>query len=524
MQLWKFNGGARVDGHKNLSNEQPIAQAKIPKLLILPLLQHLGIPTEPIVSVGERVLAGQVIARSPGDDHDVLMSAPIHASSSGVVIAIEPREVPHPSGLRAVCIVIETDGQDEWSTRHPLEHYQQIDPHMVRHHIAQAGVVGLGGAGFPTHLKLKPQGIETLIINGAECEPYITCDDRLMQERPLDIIAGAEIMLHVLGGAKRCIIAVEDNKLEAYEALQDTLQQTATQGIEVIKIPTLYPSGGARQLIKILLGIEIGRSQQSSEFGIVMHNIETARAVYRAVQRGRPLVSRVVTITGDGVEHPQNMEVLLGTPMYEILDACGRKPQLARLVMGGGMMGFSLHSDEMPVIKTTNCLITSTEAALNPPQPSLPCIRCGACANACPLNLLPQQLYWYARVKDFKKVQEYDIFDCIECGCCAYICPSNLPLVDYYRYAKAEVRELNQEAKNAAKAKQRHEFHQLRLEREQQAREARHQQARAALLATEVVDAPVETVIELDEVARKKAVIQAALAKAKAKKVPSDPE
>ena len=513
MQLWKFNGGVHVDGHKRISSEQAIVQANIPKLLILPLLQHLGVPTEPIVSIGERVLAGQVIARCRGENQDSLMSAPIHASSSGTVLAIEAREVPHPSGLTAMCIIIETDGKDEWIARQALEHYQQLDPNLVRRHIAQAGVVGLGGAGFPTHIKLKPQGINTLIINGAECEPYITCDDRLMQERPLDVITGAEIMRHVLGGAKRGIIAVEDNKPEAYEALQEALEHTAIQDWELIKIPTLYPSGGARQLIRILLGIEIGRSQQSSEFGIVMHNIETARAVYRAVQRGRPLVSRVVTITGDGVERPQNLEVLLGTPMSELLEACGRKADLERVVMGGGMMGFALSSDEMPVIKTTNCLIAHRAASITPPTPALPCIRCGACELSCPLNLLPQQLYWYARAKDFKKVQEYNIFDCIECGCCAYVCPSNLPLVDYYRYAKAEVREINQENKKAEQAKRRYEFHQLRAEREKQAREARHQQI--PVLISDVV-AP-EAVAEIDESARKKALLQAMLAKAKAK-------
>jgi electron transport complex protein RnfC len=514
MRLWTFNGGVHPEGHKRMSSEARIAQAPIPPILTLPLLQHMGVAATPIVQVGEKVLAGQVIAHCPTRNCDVSMSAPIHASSSGKVIAIEPRAVPHHSGLMAMSIVIETDGLHQWVEPKLLNYYTQHSPLELRQHIAAAGIVGLGGAGFPTHIKLKTPNIETLIINGAECEPYITCDDLLMQEYPHDIIAGANILLHVLGGAKRCIIAIEDNKPKAYAALK----AAASSHMEVVKIPTLYPSGGARQLIKILLGIEIGRHQQSSAFGIVMHNIETTRAVYRAVQQGRPLVSRVITVTGDGVAKPQNMEVLLGTPMHTLIDFCGRKPDVARLIMGGAMMGFALPSDELPVIKTTNCLIVYRAENLALSSPSMPCIRCGACAEACPLNLLPQQLYWHARAKDFKKIQDYHLADCIECGCCAYVCPSQLPLVDYYRYAKSEIRELNQAQKAADQAKNRHEARVARLEKEKLARETRHQQLKTAMppeTISSVIAEKGETLS--DDAARKKAVIQAALAKAKQK-------
>ena len=470
--LWPFHGGLHLEGHKNLSNMMPIVQAKLPKFLVLPLLQHIGDPTEPVVQVGDKVLKGQVIAHSCASDCSLQMSAPIHASSSGTVIAIEPRPIPHPSDLKITCIVIETDGEETWAERHVMPHYTKSSPKLILDHIAKSGIVGLGGAGFPSHIKLRPEGIDTLIINGAECEPYITCDDRLMREYPNEIIEGAHILKHVVGGAKHCIIAVEDNKPEAYQALTAVIQGN----IEIVKVPTCYPTGGERQLIQVLTGKEIRRSQLPATMGIIMHNIETTRAIYRAINEGRPLISRVVTVTGTGIEKPQNLEVLLGTPVSAVLDQCGRMTEIDRLIMGGTMMGVALPHEEFPVIKTTNCLIAARSSEIQKRVP-MPCIRCGACAQVCPIQLLPQQLYWYAKAKDFKKVQEYHIFECIDCGCCAYVCPSHLPLVDYYRYAKAEIRATERERKRADQAKQRHEFRTFRLEREKSERLIRHRQA-----------------------------------------------
>jgi len=489
MNLWNFHGGLHLDGKKNLSNEPTITQAKIPPYLVLPLLQHFGEPTEAIVRVGDKVLKGQPISQCQGGkDCQLIVSSPIHAPTSGTVVAIEPREVPHPSGLTAPCIVIETDGEDTWTTLQPLLDYAICDPAEVRKHIAQAGLVGLGGAGFPSHLKLKPQGIDTLIVNGAECEPYITCDDRLMREKPHDIISGAEILMYVLGGAQRCIIAVEDNKAEAYQALLEAcrltnrLQSDDQQGkIEVVKVPTLYPTGGERQLIRILTGLEIGRAVLPAQRGIVVHNVETVRAVHQAVIEGRPLISRVITVTGTGVETPRNFEVMLGTSIKNLIDQCGRKPLIRRLVVGGPMMGFTLPHDGMPVIKTTNCLMISTQEEIQALPAPTPCIRCGACEKTCPVNLLPQQLYWHAKAKDFKRVQAHHLFDCIECGCCAYVCPSHIPLVSYYRYAKAEIRATERERKQAEMAKQRHEFKTFRIQREKTEKAAKHQQKRVEI-------------------------------------------
>jgi Na+-translocating ferredoxin:NAD+ oxidoreductase subunit C len=494
--LWEFHGGIEPEGHKALSNQTPILPANIPPFLVLPLLQHIGEPPEPIVKIGDKVLKGQIIAHCRAYDCSLLMSVPVHASTSGTVVAIEPRAVPHPSGLMAPCIVIETDGEERWIEHHPLTDYKTLSPNLVRNHIAQSGIVGLGGAGFPAHIKLKPKRIETLIINGAECEPYITCDDRLMREQAGDIIAGAQIIGHVLGGIKRCVIAVEDNKPDAYESLS----LAANGAVDVVKVPTRYPMGGEKQLIHVLTGQEVGRTQLPANIGIVVHNVETARAVYRAVELGEPLVSRVMTVTGNAVETPQNLEVLLGTPMQTLLEQCGYQSDIQRLIMGGPMMGFALPDHKMPIIKTTNCLIASRE--LDSPPLAKPCIRCGACANACPINLLPQQLYWYTKAKDFKKAQEYHLFDCIDCGCCSYVCPSHIPLVSYYRYAKAEIRANEHERKKADKAKQRHEFRKFRLERFKKEKMARHKKA--------VSDNS------------KQAEIQAAIERVKAKKAQSE--
>ena len=466
----------------------------------MPLLQHIGEPAEPIVQVGEKVLKGQIIAHCHAYDCSLLMSVPVHASSSGTVVAIEPRAVPHPSGLMALCIVIETDGQDTWTSLSPIADYTAFDPSVMRNYIAKAGIVGLGGAGFPAHIKLKPEGVDTLIINGAECEPYITCDDRLMRERPHDIIAGAQIIMHVLGGAKRCVIAVEDNKQAAYSALLEAAQAR----VEVIKVPTVYPTGGEKQLIQVLTGKEVGRGQIPTSIGIVVHNVETARTVYRAVQLGQPLLSRVITVTGGGVEAPQNLEVLLGTPMHVVIDQCGRKAGIEKLIMGGPMMGFALPNDKMPIVKTTNCLIVSRATKIKTPPLPMPCIRCGACAKVCPINLLPQQLYWYAKAKDFKKAQDYHIFDCIDCCCCVFVCPSHIPLVSYYRYAKAEIRANEHERKKADIARQRHEFRTFRLERDKAEKKARIQQIKSV------------------QDASKKAAIKAAIERTQVKKAQSE--
>jgi electron transport complex protein RnfC len=505
--LWTFHGGLHLDGHKAPASEQAIIPARIPKLLVLPLLQHIGTPAKPIVQPGEKVLKGQIVARCCVQDCSVPQnqSVPIHAPTSGTVVAIEPRPVPHPSGLSAECVVIESDGADQWIEHSPLDRCDGLSADELRLRIAKAGLVGLGGAGFPSHLKLLPHEVHTLILNGAECEPYISCDDRLMREQPLDIVIGARVLAHALGGIKRCVIALEDNKPQARLALRQAARDSG-ENIEVVEVPTLYPMGGEKQLIRVLTGIEIPAGNPPVSRGIVVHNVATAAAVFRAVRKGEPLISRIVTITGGAVQQPRNLEVLLGTPIQELLDQCGLTEPPANVVVGGPMMGFHLPDTRLPVIKTTNCVIAYSAREQQAAQAETPCIRCGRCEDACPVNLLPQQLYWHSKAKNFDKAMEHHLLDCIECGCCAYVCPSQLPLAHYFRYAKGEARVAARERSKADIARHRHEFREFRLEREKAERQARHQQKRA------VVNSP-----DSGEDA-KKAAIAEAVARAEAKK------
>jgi electron transport complex protein RnfC len=484
-----------------------VAPLSLPELVILPMQQHIGEPAEPIVKVGERVLKGEMIARA-----SEYVSVPVHASTSGRVIAIEERAVPHPSGLPASCIVIKTDGKDEWTELRPVIDYQSMDPSALRNVIRDAGIVGLGGAGFPSFIKLNPgpdNVIETLVLNGAECEPYITCDAMLMQEHPRRIIDGLLVMKHALQ-AKHCIIAVEDNKKVAHTMLVNALHEHESEFIEIVQIPTIYPTGGEKQLIKVLTGKEIPSHGLPIDIGIVCHNVATAAAVCETIEQGKPLISRNVTITGEAVETPRNLEVLIGTPFAHLLEACGwQEEQTDEVLMGGPMMGFGITSLDAPVIKTTNCILARPKDQPHR-QPAMPCIRCGQCANVCPAKLLPQQLYWYARAKDFDKAQDYNLFDCIECGCCAYVCPSHIPLVQYYRFAKTEIWAMERDKKKADHARQRHEFHQYRLERKQKEDEERKRMKKELLKKTQGK--------EDTEDDSKKSAIEAAMARVKAKR------
>jgi electron transport complex protein RnfC len=499
-RLFTFKGGVHPPQHKQESTSRPVRPASLPKQLILPLHQHIGESAEPIVKVGDHVLKGEKIARAQG-----YVSAPVHASSSGTVVAIESRPIPHPSGLSDTCIVIETDGEERWIEHGPeATPYTEMDVSHLRNLIRTAGIVGLGGAGFPSYIKLNPAGgqIDTLILNGVECEPYITCDDMLMRERPEEIIAGAKIMRHALQ-AKAVVIAIEDNKPAAYAAL---VQASKEEKIEVVQVPTLYPAGSEKQLIRVITGKEVPSNGLPVQIGVVVHNAATATAVHNAINLGKPLISRIVTVAGDGIAEPCNLEVPFGTPMQHLLDQCGAdNDAIERVIMGGPMMGFAMHTTDIPVIKTTNCVLAATHANVTPPSAVMPCIRCGACADACPVELLPQQLLWYARSKEFDRTQEYNLFDCIECGCCAYVCPSNIPLVHYYRYAKTEIWAQEREKEKADLARQRHEFRLARIEREQAEKKARLAKKKEAVKPAPATD-------------DKQAAIQAALERAQAKK------
>jgi len=468
-RLWRFHGGVHVPDEKALSNRRSPVTLPIPGRLVIPLQQHIGAPARACVAPGDRVLTGQTIGEPQG-----YVSAPVHASSSGRVVAIKPHPVPHPSGMAAPCVVIETDGADEWApSLAPLTDLD--DRAAVRERIRQCGIVGMGGASFPTSVKLNPgQPIDTLIINGVECEPYITCDDWLMRERAADILDGARIMLRLVG-ASRGLIGIEDNKPEAIAAMRAALAAAElTDRFAVVAIPTLYPSGGEKQLIKILTGKEVPSHGLPAQIGIVCQNVGTAAAVADAVRRGRPLVERLVTVSGRGVAKPRNYRVRIGTLASELFAASGgyRLP-LAKRIAGGPMMGIALDTDAVPIAKAVNCLLALRPDETPDPGPPLPCIRCGRCAEVCPANLLPQQLYWHARAKDLDRVQDYNLFDCIECGCCAHVCPSHIPLVQYYRYAKTEIWAREREKRAAERARQRHEARTARLERQERERKAK---------------------------------------------------
>ncbi|WP_233978756.1 electron transport complex subunit RsxC [Pectobacterium versatile] len=478
-RIWDFDGGIHPPEMKTQSSQIPLRQIPQPEQFIIPLKQHLGPEGEICVSVGDKVLRGQPLTRGKG------RTLPVHAPTSGTVNAIRQHTTAHPSGLSELSIIIVPDGDDRWCERQTFTDYRAQSIDTLLAHLHQAGIAGLGGAGFPTAAKLQGgmRGIETLIINGAECEPYITADDRLMQECAEEIIQGVEILSFLLQ-PKRILIGIEDNKPEAISALRLALGKRSDMQLRVI--PTKYPSGGAKQLTKILTGKEVPFGKHSAAIGVLMQNVGTAFAIKRAVIDGEPLTERVVTLTGEALRQPGNVWARLGTPVRHLLKQGGfhvnKQPMV---VMGGPLMGFTLPSLDVPIVKISNCLLAPSHAEMEPVAEEQSCIRCSKCADACPAGLLPQQLYWFSRGQEHEKARNHHLFDCIECGACAYVCPSNIPLVQYYRQEKAEIRAIDEEAQRAAHAKVRFDAKQARLEREKAARELRHKQAAAGVSTTD---------------------------------------
>ena len=533
IRLHSFDGGIHPAENKAQSTQTPIRTASLPDELILPVHQHIGAAARPLVKAGDTVLKGQRIAEAEG-----FVSVPLHAPTSGTVIAVEDRPVPHASGLEELCIVLRPDGREQW-IEHPslydqlgVAHLADISPRQLIEHIRNSGIAGMGGAGFPTAVKLNvgQKPIHTLILNGAECEPYITADDMLMRERAAEVIQGALILQHIVG-SKRCLIGVEDNKPEAVAALEQALVQLDQQHhIDVVVIPTKYPSGGEKQLIKILTGEEVPAGGIPASLGLVCQNVGTAAAVYRAVQFGEPLISRITTVTGDAVQQPGNFEALIGTPVAHLLHLAGYQQQKReRVIMGGPMMGFALPQLQLPITKTSNCLLAPTEQELPPNDIAMACIRCGLCVDACPADLLPQQLYWFSKAQEFDKAEQHNLFDCIECGACSYVCPSHIPLVQYYRYAKGAVREDRAAKAKAERARLRFEERLARQEREAAEKEAKRKaRAEAAAkaqaekpAAVESATAPADTAApataDLEKLQKQLDATQSAIAKTKEK-------
>lgn len=467
---WSFHGGIHPQENKRQSNQAAIRDAGVPPFLVIGI-EYKGHTPELLVNLGDPVLKGQPLTKVYG-----AMVAQ-HASSSGIVSAIEKRADLHPSGLPVLSVVITTDGLDRSIDYQACADYKNQANALLIKKIQDAGIVGLGGAGFPAHLKLShPEPIKLLIINAVECEPYITADDRLMQEHGDEIIDGIAVLQHILQ-AELTVIAIEDNKPEAIAAIRLAMQKTAQTKIILRTIPTRYPSGSEKQLIEIISGQQTPFGKHPSELGVVMHNVGSVFAIKEAILDGKPLTSRIVTLTGDAFTSKGNLSVRIGTPIQYLLDKYGFTAHPAQqLIIGGPMMGFSISHGDIPVSKTCNCILAPSLQEI-PPAPEMPCIRCGECAEVCPAQLLPQQLLWYAKSKDHPKLEEYDLSACIECGACAYVCPSHIPLVEYYRIAKAEISSAKQQAKKAEIARIRFEQRAARLEQAKSDRQAKHKEA-----------------------------------------------
>lgn len=499
-----FHGGVHPPEFKDLSSGAAIEPTPLPSLLVVPLLQSIGNRARPLVKVGDHVLKGQKIGAPDGT-----LSVAVHAPTSGTVTAIEPAVLAHPSGLSELSISIKPDGEDRWIDRQPLD-WRNMESRLVREHLRDMGIVGLGGAIFPSHLKIIEKGkVQTLIVNGAECEPYITCDDRLMRERAAGILAGAGIVRELLG-AKQVLIGIEDNKPEAIAIMREATK-ACDFPVDIGVVPTLYPSGAAKQMIKLLTNIEVPSGTRSTDLGVQCFNVATLYTIWRALEFGEPAISRVVTLTGN-VERPGNYETLIGTPIRELLPLAGVRPQTTGYVYGGPMMGFELTDLDVGLSKAGNCIIARDPEAFPTRPLEMPCIRCGKCAEVCPIELQPMDFYWFARSKRFDKLEQWHLFDCIECGSCSYVCPSNIRLVDYFRYSKSEIWADERLMKAADHARQRHEFRQFREEREK-----REKAERLASRAAPKPEAPAVELAGDPAEAERAARIKAAMERAAAK-------
>jgi electron transport complex protein RnfC len=478
-QLQHFHGGLKLRHDKKISCSTPVEKMPLVSRYFVPLLQHMGREAEPVVTPGQKILKGDQLGcfRQLG-------SGCVHAPTSGTVTAIARHPISHPSGVEGRCIVIKPDGLDQWKHLDPVENWEQANPAVLRQRIRESGIVGLGGAVFPTGHKVNEaseRGIHTLILNGSECEPYISCDEMLMREQPESIILGARILQRAIG-ASRTVIAIEDQMGAVNAALTEAAGNSGADGIDIVKVTTIYPEGGEKQLIQVLTGLEVPSGGRPTDLGLLCQNVATATAVARAVTEGKPLIERIVTVTGNGIRKPRNLLAQIGTPISNLVDQCGGyAPGAERLILGGPMMGYALSSDSNPVIKAANCILVLTGDDILPLQPEMPCIRCGECARVCPAILLPQALNWSVQNGLWDESRRHGLSDCIECGCCDFVCPSHIPLVDWFRFGKSELRLLDLERDSAESARQRFEARETRLARLEQERKRRIEEKKRAL-------------------------------------------
>jgi len=499
-----FSGGLTLRPFKALSTSTPIVRLAMPPRLVIAMAQHAGQAARPIVAPHQHVRRGEIIGEPVGT-----MSAAVHASGAGIVESIETRLVPSGTSLiESQCVVIATDIRQELE---PTIASAPAWPHDAEGRLAaarDAGIVGLGGAAFPTAIKLgAARACHTLILNGAECEPYISCDDMLMRAHAGEVLHGAQLMLELLG-AEHCIVAVERDKDSALTAIRDAIQLLDDDRLELAALPTVYPAGGERQLVESLLGKEVPSGGHPIDIGIVCQNVATACALAALAERGRPLISRIVTVTGHGLRHPKNIEAPIGASIGALIECCGGlTDDAAQLILGGNMMGYALPTDDIPVTKSTNCILALTAAEIGVPVDERPCIRCGDCASACPARLLPQELLRAVHRNGLAGLSELGLSDCIECGCCDVVCPSHIPLTSTLREAKQRLASYLEHQRRAAIADQRFDRHLAReADRAEQARQA--QQRLKAPLAT---DAP-----------SRQAAIEAAIRRARERRRNSD--